>query len=123
MAFMFSTLGVLLSLAIVTFLGPIWGAHQRLVAEKERRTSEVYADLETTMQELHRDAGARVYERVDGLTKTLSGLREELALLEKASTWPWRTSTLRGFLSAVLLPLFLWSTQQVLSRAWETWAR
>lgn len=123
MMFMFSTLGVLLSLALVTFLGPIWGAHQRLVEEKERRTSEVYADLETTMRELHRDAEAHVYERADGLTKTLGGLSEELALLEKVSTWPWRMSTLRGFLSAVFLPLFLWFAQQVLSRSWETWGR
>ena len=43
-------------------------------------------------------------------------LAEELRIIQGASTWPWSPTTLRAFLTAVLLPMFLWATQQVLSR-------
>ena len=37
----------------------------------------------------------------------IAGLDAERAILEKISTWPWRTETLTGFLSATILPIML----------------
>ncbi len=37
-------------------------------------------------------------------------------MLEKMPTWPWQASTLRGLMTAVLLPLFLWLSQRLLER-------
>lgn len=113
---MFGFIGLLVMLAFATFLWPIWGAHQRLVGERERRKQQAHRDLAAVTQLLHADVAAGDYGQMDGLSKAMAGLREELALLDHASTWPWQTNTLRGFLTAVLLPLFLWGTQQLLGR-------
>ena len=118
MTFVFSTFGVLLALAGFTFVWPIWGAHQRLVAERDARRREAYQAIETTVRALHADVASMELGRIDGVSKALAALRQELALLETVSTWPWRAATLRGFLSAGLLPLVLWATQQFLARVW-----
>jgi len=52
-----------------------------------------------------------------GREAALAGLSAERALLEKASTWPWHGSTLRGLMTAVLLPLVVWGSQQALTLA------
>ena len=111
-----SSVGVLMALAVATFLAPLWGAHQRLVEERERRIQATHHKIEAAAARLHSGVSADDYAAMDGITKAITGLAAELALLEKASTWPWRTNTLRGFLTAVLLPLFLWGVQQAVSR-------
>ncbi len=114
---MLSTIGMLVAIAIAAFLGPIWGAHQGLVRQREQRLQEIHHRLELTVRRLHADIAADDYSAMDGIGKAVTALDAELALVERASTWPWQVSTLRGFLTAILLPLFLWGAQQVLARA------
>jgi hypothetical protein len=111
-----SSLAVLVALAVAAFLGPLWGAHQRLVQERERRIHDTHRKIEAVVARLHDGVSADDYAAMDGITKAITGLAAELALLEKARTWPWQTNTLRGFLTAVLLPLLLWGVQQALMR-------
>src|SRR5919197_4110859 len=51
------------------------------------------------------------------LNNVLAGLNMERTLLEKLPTWPWRTDTLTGFLSATVLPILLFLIQNLL-RKW-----
>lgn len=111
------TLAALTAFAIVVFLAPLWAAHQRLVVEKRRRTAAAHRRLQGVLAEQHRRLDAGAYADVDATAKSIAALTSELALLDRASTWPWPASTLRGFLTAVLLPLFLFSAQQLLRAA------
>jgi hypothetical protein len=93
----------------------LWGIHDRLVAEKamlvrdvERRTSEVAAEL---------------YERVDGrdlsamssINDSLSGLTLLRQRIDRLPTWPWPPQVLRGFVSALLLPIVIFVLTRVIS--------
>lgn len=108
---------MLAALIFATFLAPLWGAHQRLAAERGRRLEEVRGRLRVVFDELAESVARRDYAAVDGISKAMAGVTAELAMVEKASTWPWPAATLRGFLTAVLLPLLVWSLQQVLARS------
>lgn len=108
---------MLAGLIFATFLAPLWGAHQRLAAERARRLEEVRARLRVVLDALAESVARRDYAAVDGISKAMAGVTTELAMVERASTWPWPAATLRGFLTAVLLPLLVWSLQQVLARS------
>ncbi len=112
-----ASIGVLVGLSVVMFVWPLWGAHVRLVDERDRRIQETQRRIEQVAAKLHDGVGGNDYTGMDGIQKAIAGLTTELTLLERTSTWPWKTTTLRGFLTAVLLPLFLWGAQQALSVA------
>lgn len=111
-----ATEGALVGLVLLAFLWPLWGAHARLVQERQRRKEEVHRKLDMALDTLHRNVERGDYAPMDGLTKAIAGLTEEMRLVQAASTWPWSPNTLRAFLTAVLIPMLLWGTQQVLSR-------
>ena len=64
--------------------------------------------------ELNEAIDARATERVDGLDRTISALRHEREILAKLPTWPWSAGTIRGFGSALLLPIGLFLIQRYL---------
>ena len=101
-----SSVGVLVGLSVVTFLWPLWGAHLRLVEERDRRIQEAHRHIEDAARRLHDGVGGNDYAAMDGIQKAIAGLTAELTLLERTSTWPWKTTTLRSLLTAVFLPLF-----------------
>jgi len=93
--------------AVVCFVLPLKGMHDRIVMEKKRLRAEVNTRLEATLQEVFRRADTQNLAKVDQLNLLLSSLimtREELA---KISTWPWETGTLAGFISIFLLPFIV----------------
>ncbi len=103
-------------LALAAFLLPLRGINRRLVEEKRKL-------LQSTQRRIKRAFG-QVEERFDAselgemstLNAAVSALQSQKAFLEKIPTWPWQASTLRGFVSLLLLPLFIWAVQQILSR-------
>lgn len=104
-------------LAVVVFIWPLWGMHRRLVANKERIEGDINALLKQSVEELTRSAPAGVVEDPERLEKTLSALRAGQAAVANLPTWPWQPSTVRGFATALLLPIFLWMVQELLARA------
>lgn len=103
-------------LAVVVFVIPLLGMRSRLSAEQARLVSEVNARLQRTIQQIHEHVDAGQHEEVARLRTTMSALNEERQLIEGISTWPWRTSTFRGFASTLLLPIVLWLVQRLLAR-------
>ena len=103
-------------IAIIAFVLPLTGAHARLVEQKEQLRDDAERRLEAILAELNRDVDARELDRADGLNKTLASLTAQREILAKLPTWPWSTATLRGFVSALLLPMVLFLIQQALSR-------
>lgn len=101
--------------ALASFALPLYGLHRRIAAEKERLQADADARLASLLAALHEDASNLDLSRADGLNKLLGSAFQEREVLAKLPTWPWQAQTLRGFVSALLLPVAVY----VLARAAE----
>ncbi len=108
---------------IIIFLWPLLGIHRRLVQEKQRLLRESSQLLEATIAELHGLVNAgesrsidELHARAQFLHVTMSCLEIEQGKLTGIPTWPWRPGTLRGVVTALLLPLLVYFLQYVLQR-------
>lgn len=106
-------------LATVAFVAPLTGAHDRLEAQKERLQDATEQRIRGLLNDLDGDVDSRDLGRVDAYSKALSALLVEREVLAKLPTWPWSVSTLRAFLSSILLPMTLFLLQQAASRFLE----
>lgn len=102
-------------LAFASFIVPLWGMHRRLLGERTRMLSDAGGRLEATL--------ARLYAHVDEDRPGVSDVRDRLSalvavrdLVAQQSTWPWRPETLRWFLSALIVPIIVWSVTRFLER-------
>ena len=102
--------------SIVTFMWPLLGIHRRLVQEKQLLLRESSQLLEVTIAELHGRVKAGELDSTNGLHVTMACLEIEKSMLTGIPTWPWRPGTLRGFVTALLLPLVVFVLQYVLQR-------
>jgi hypothetical protein len=110
------TLVVFLLVALACFVIPLYGIHLRLAQERSRLLGDADRRLELALSDLHQRVDGREYEKVDGIQKTLSALKTEHDVLEKISTWPWKTETLRSFISIIALPILLYLISRFLGR-------
>jgi hypothetical protein len=103
-------------LAAAAFVLPLLGIHRRLVAEKQRLEGEVSARLASVIDEVNGAVDARDDGRADGLAKLLAAMLQQRDVVARLPTWPWSAGTLRGFLSAILLPLVIFLLQRLLTQ-------
>ena len=92
------------------------GIHLRLAQQKSRLLGEANRRLELALSDLHQRVDRCEYDKADGIQMTLSALKVERDVLEKISTWPWKTETLRGFMSIIALPILLYLISRFLGR-------
>jgi hypothetical protein len=109
-------LGFMFLVALACFVLPLNGIHQRLMEEQSRLLAEANRRFELTISALHQQVDEGQYGGMLGLQNALGGLRAEREMIERISTWPWRPETLRGFLSAVGLPILLYLATRLLGR-------
>jgi hypothetical protein len=100
----------------VVFLLPLVGAHNRLVAEKERMLSDTAQRIKSAIESLHRSVDAADWGNGEQLKETLTALDIEQKMLERIPTWPWQPETLRLLLSALFIPIMLLVTQFIIQR-------
>ncbi len=105
------------AVAIVVFVLPLLGMHGRLDAEKDRLETASDGRMRSLLGELDEAIDARATDRVDALDRTVSALRHQREIIAKLPTWPWSTGTIRGFGSALLLPMVLFLIQRYLGAA------
>jgi hypothetical protein len=102
--------------AIAAFVLPLHGMHQRILSEKELLTAEANHDLQLVLTEIGRRARAGDLRDADALNKQLDSLVTRRDVIARVPTWPWDPTTLRGFVTAVLLPIVLWLVYRLLER-------
>lgn len=103
-------------LATSAFLVPLWAIHIRIAERKEEVFAENGDRLGQTSERLGKRVDKNDLADAPVLEKAISALLKLRTEIEKTSTWPWEQSTLRGFLSAIMLPIFLFVVQQLLVR-------
>jgi uncharacterized membrane protein (DUF485 family) len=110
----FST--VLITLAFLTFLLPLWGIHRRLAEAKQDVLEENSIQVQSAQKKLYAAIEAEDYAKVNGLDSAIGSLYKVRDQLKSIPTWPWATGTFRSFLSAIFLPMVLWVLQTLASR-------
>jgi hypothetical protein len=90
--------------------------HRRLEATRNDLESAAGARLRALLDELNEAIDRRDSPKVDALDRTIAALRHEREVLRALPTWPWSIGTLRGFASALLLPLALFLVQRFLGQ-------
>jgi hypothetical protein len=90
------------------FVLPLRGIHSRLVAEKAALMRAANLRFQTLSGELYRRVDAATLTGVKDVTDALGGVLETREIVRKLPTWPWPPEVLRGFLSAVLLPVVVY---------------
>jgi hypothetical protein len=103
-------------IALLAFIVPLYGIHLRLVAEKERVSEENNARLNKAFWDLQNKMDTGKLDDIGQFRTGVSALMEFRGELKKIPTWPWDAGTLRQFLTALFVPLTVWSLQQVLLR-------
>jgi hypothetical protein len=104
------------AIAVAAFAWPLWGAHRRLVKEKEARLADVYVRFEAATHELHRRLDSGRLAHMDDLNKAVATLEIEQNTLRKIATWPWQPGAVRAVVAALLLPVALWAIERLLAR-------
>ena len=109
---------VVISILIATaaFIVPMYGMHERIVGEKARLEAEADRDLKDAFAELSTRARTRDLTEAAAFNDFLSSLTTRREVLSRIPTWPWQAATLRGFVTAVLLPIALWLAFRALDR-------
>lgn len=103
-------------IALVGFVAPLTGAHGRLEAQKDQLQDATEQRIRGLLRDLDRDVDARDLAQIDSYHKALATLLLEREVLARVPTWPWSTATLRGFVTAIFLPVFLFVVQLLLAR-------
>jgi len=108
--------GINFTVAIAAFIYPLQGIHRRLDAAQDAMAAENDGRLEAAYRELHRRVDAGSEAGMADLHHEIQALLDFRREIQGTSTWPWSPGTLRAFASALLLPIVLWGTQQILER-------
>ena len=96
------------------FLLPMLGMHNRLAAEKERLQTRADERLRSLLSDLNAAVDERELGRADAVQKLLAAHQAQREVLSHLPTWPWSVGTLRGFLSALALPIVIFLIQRAL---------
>jgi hypothetical protein len=92
-------------LALFCFVLPLRVMHGRLSAQKSELLAASAKRIRGVLNDLHSALDAHDLSAADGINKMVTSALAERDLLMKLSTWPWTTATIRGFGSALLLPV------------------
>lgn len=107
-------LGTLISCGV--FILPLVGAHNRILAEKERMLAETTKRIAIAIDKLHRAIDEEDWPLAEQVRSTLTGLESEQQLVGRIATWPWQPETPRLILTALLLPIVLFVVQYLIQR-------
>jgi hypothetical protein len=111
---------IVLAIAVGSFVLPLRVMHNRLAAEKARLESASQERLKVMLERIHEAVDANDLSRAEEQRQALNALLAERDVLARLHTWPWSTSTFRGFASALLLPIMLILFTQVIERFIQT---
>ena len=105
---------VSVALGVAAFVAPQWGIHERLVHEKDRLAQETERRISQVGEELSGMVDARSFDTIAAINASLQGLIALRDRIARLPTWPWPPQLLRGFLTALLLPVIVYLTSRLL---------
>ena len=96
------------TLGVLAFVAPLWGIHGRLAREKAALLRDVDRRIRAVGAELYANIDARALEPSKVISDTIAALGALRDQIRDLPTWPWTPQLLRGFVSALLLPVIVY---------------
>ncbi len=103
---------VVVAVAIACFILPLQGIHGRLVTEKARLMEAANRRLLMVTDELYRRMDTDELAGIADLNSAMSGVTAVRERVLRLPTWPWPPQVLRGFVTALLIPVVIWFVTQ-----------
>ena len=110
------TIGFMQVVALLTFILPLLGAHEKIVEKKSQSLNEIGDRLESVVEEMSKMDDDYDKDKLSKLKDTLSALSMAEERIKKIPTWPWRPSVANSLATAILLPNAVWIFQLVVER-------
>ena len=107
---------LMLIFAFSAFAFPLRAVNQHLAQEKQALLAEHQRRVEATLSLFHNHLDQGNLTGMEQFDKAIASLTAERKILDDIPTWPWRTATLTGFLSAAVLPVVLLLIQIAIQR-------
>jgi hypothetical protein len=102
-------------IGLAVFILPLWGIHGRLVQEKERLVQGSERRLNRLADEMYERIDAGTFDATKPIAESLAGLRALRDRIDHLPTWPWPSQVLRGFVSALFLPVVVYVLSRLIS--------
>ncbi len=102
--------------AVLVFVLPLLGIHQRLVEKKEKLQSEAGERVHAAFNRLNKEQAAGKLKDIGNTRQMVDAMIRQREYIQGVHTWPWDTATLRTFITALLVPMTVWIVQQFLQR-------
>ena len=112
-AFGLGVIVVSVGLAIACFALPLWGIHGRLVEAKAALVRGASIRAQALHEALYLKVDGADLSGVKDLSDALGGVKTASERIERLPTWPWPPQVLRGFISAILLPVVVFLITRV----------
>jgi len=112
-AFGLATLGGIIALGIACFVVPLWSIHGRLTQEKAVLTRGASLRAKVLQDDLYRRIDSGNVAGIKDVTDAAAGVHAAGERIARLPTWPWPPQVLRGFLSAILLPVVVYLITRV----------
>lgn len=102
-------------IGIAAFVLPLWGIHGRLVHEKEALGRDVERRLNRLSAEMYERIDSGAFESTTAIADSFEGVRAMRERIGHLPTWPWPPQVLRGFVSALFLPVVVYVVSRLIS--------
>ena len=102
-----ATLAGIVVLGVACFIVPLWSIHGRLAREKAILVRGVSQRAKALQEDLYRRVDAGTVAGIKDLTDAAAGIQAAGDRIAKLPTWPWPPQVLRGFISALVLPVVI----------------
>lgn len=106
-----------IAVGVLAFVAPLWGIHNRLVDEKDRLTLDVERRINRVATEMYARIDAGSFDETKTVGDSIAGLNVLRDRISHLPTWPWPPQLLRGFVSALLLPIIVYIVSRAISAA------
>jgi hypothetical protein len=108
---------VAFAFGVACFVVPLWGIHSRLELEEERLLRAAETRTNAVTDELYRRIDAGDFDGTKAIADSFAGVSAARQRIERLPTWPWPPQLLRGFISALLLPVAVYLLTRVAGSA------
>jgi len=119
----FSSQGVVISfvsievlLAVASFILPLLSLHAQMEKAKGRLIDEINIHMKTSIRKMGSELKLLDEAKASAKRDLVETLKMQQSYIREMPTWPWKSETLRGFLSIIFLPIFITVIQQLIER-------
>ncbi|HKJ28373.1 MAG TPA: hypothetical protein VJ965_12090 [Anaerolineales bacterium] len=108
----FTTIEVVLALA--SFILPLVSLHTKMEKAKGFLLDEINQHIKNSIRLMGNELEALDPGKASAQRDLVETLRAQHSYVRQLPTWPWRSTTFRGFLSVIFLPVLLMVIQQLI---------